>query len=300
MKEEELITVFEELALVYENLKAEVIVSEVQENSKSEIDFLIRNNSTFSRSYRRDVLNIEKLEEENTLLLNLSRNGIYDSLPEGVFHSKRENEKGRSYTAKRKKYKEEEKSARTFFSPIENEFFFQRLKIEKKERDLLENFYSLKDDLLTDFWKINKAIPKAYILKLVKLLPYSYKIAGNLELTRLSLEKILNVDVQFNKKLESEVSLKNQERNQLGVDFVTQSKSSTIFQPFLEVIIGPIKEKQIDEYIKKDGILKFVNVFYDYFIPLELDVITKFLVDKKEGFVLSKEQGPTMGISTII
>ncbi len=300
MKTEELINVFEELASVYENLKAEVLVSEIQENSTSEINFLINNSSTFSRSYRRDVINVEKLEEEHALLLNLSRNGIYDSLPEGVFHSKRESKKGVSYTAKRKKYKKEEKHARAFFSPIENEFFYQRLKIEKKERDLLENFYSLKDDLLIDFWKIDKEIPKSYILKLIKLLPYSYKIAGNLELTRLSLEKILNVKVQFNKKLESEVSIKDQKRNQLGVDFITQSKSSAIFQPFLEVVIGPIKENQIDEYIKKDGILKFVNVFYDYFIPLELDVTTKFSVAKKEGFVLNEEECPTMGISTII
>ncbi len=299
METEEFINVFEELTSVYENLKAEVIVSEVLRNSNSEIDFLIHNNSTFSRSYRRDVINIEKLEEERALLLNLSRNGIYDSLPEGVFHSKGQ-PKEDSYTAKRKRFKNEEKSARAFFSPIENELFNQRLNIEKKERHLLENFYSLKDDLLIDFWKIDKGIPKSYILKLIKLLPYTYKIAGDLELTRLSLEKILNVDVQFNKKLESEVSVKKQERKQLGIDFVTQSKNSSIFQPFLEVVVGPIKEIEIDEYIKNDGVLKFINVFYDYFIPLELDVITKFSVDKKEGFVLSEERHPTMGISTII
>lgn len=299
MKADEIQSIFEELASVYENLKAEVLVSEVQENSKEEIDFLINNKSTFSRSYRRDVIDVEKFEED-TLLLNLSRNGIYDSLPEGLFHSQREVNRQSSYTAKRKKYKDEEKEARAFFSPIENEFFHQRLKIEKNERDLLENFYSLNDDLLIDFWKINKSIPKAYILKLVKLLPYSYKVSGNLELTRLSLKKILNVEVQFSKKMESKVFQEKGEKKQLGLDFVTQSKNSSVFQPFLEVLIGPIKEEEIEEYIKKDGILKFINVFYDYFIPLELDVVTKFLVDKKRGFVLSEEQSPTMGISTII
>lgn len=300
MKAEEIQTVFEELASVYENLRAEVLVSEVQENTKEEIDFLINNKSTFSRSYRRDVIDVERFEED-TLLLNLSRNGIYDSLPEGLFHSQREQNRQSSYTAKRKKYKDEEKEARAFFSPIENEFFHQRLKIEKNERDLLESFYSLKDDLLIDFWKIDKSIPKAYILKLVKLLPYSYKISGNLELTRLSLEKVLNEKVQFNKKMKNEIEQEERgEKSQLGVGFVTQSKNSSVFQPFLEVIVGPIKEREIEKYIRKDGILKFINVFYDYFIPLELDVVTKFLVDKKEGFVLNEAQSPTMGISTII
>ncbi len=299
MKEKEIQSIFEELASAYENLKAEVLVSEVQENSKGEIDFLINNKSTFSRSYRRDVIDVEKFEED-TLLLNLSRNGIYDSLPEGFFHSDREINKQSSHTAKRKKYKDEEKDARAFFSPIENEFFHQRLKIEKNERNLLENFYSLNDDLLIDFWKINKNIPKAYILKLVKLLPHSYKVAGNLELTRLSMEKMLNVKVQFNKKMESKVLREKEERSRLGVDFVTQSKNSAVFQPFLEVLVGPIKEDDIEKYIRKDGISKFINVFYDYFIPLELDVVTKFLVDKKEGFVLNEKQSPTMGISTII
>jgi len=178
METDDLKSVFDELISVYQNLRAEVIVAEVEAASENKIDFLINNKSAFSRSYRRDVINVEVLEELDLLALNLSRNSIYDSLPEGLFHSSKAAKK-MSYAAKRKKYKEEESDARAFFSPIENEFFIQRLNIEKNERTLLENFYSLKDDFLIDFWKINKAIPKAYILKLIKILPFSFKIAGD-------------------------------------------------------------------------------------------------------------------------
>ncbi|WP_346882970.1 hypothetical protein [uncultured Algibacter sp.] len=301
MKADELTDILKELTSFYENIKAEVIVSEVQINSEIDIDFLIKNSSTFSRSYRRDVLDVERLEhDDNALLLKLSRNGIYDSLPERLFHSDKDKNKQTSYTAKRKRYKEEEKDARSFFSPIENEFFFQRVKIEKSERDLLDNYYNVKDDFLIDFWKINKEIPRDYIIKLIKLLPYGYKIAGDLELTRLSLEKILNIDIKFSKKFESKVSLKKNEQNQLGVNFVSDSKNSPVYQPYLEVAIGPIKQDNTEEYIRKNGILKFIDVFCSYFIPIELDVVTKILVNKTVGFVLNKEQNPTIGISTII
>ncbi len=300
METNDLKSVFDELISVYQNIKAEVIVAEVQESSENEVDFLIKNKSSFSRSYRRDVINVEVLDELDLIALNLSRNGIYDSLPEGLFHSKKDSKKTLSYAAKRKKYKEEENDARSFFGPIENEFFNQRLNIEKNERVLLENFYSLKDDFLVDFWKINKEIPKAFILKLIKILPFSFKIAGDLELSRLCLQKILDENITFKKKFDSKSSSEENEYNELGVNFITHSKETKVFHPYLEVEIGPVEEDRINEYLKKDGILKFINTFYDYFMPLELEVVTKFIVNNKEGFVISDANNPLVGISTRI
>jgi len=160
MKNDELSSVFEELVSLFDNLKAEIIVTEVQKNTNNDISFLIQNQSSFSRSFRRDIINISHLKDNDNIQLNLSRNGLYDSLPEGLFHAHEESKKNLSFSAKRKRYKDEEKDARRFFSPIESEFFNQRLNIEANERDILSNFYDLKDDFLIDFWKIDKVIPK--------------------------------------------------------------------------------------------------------------------------------------------
>ncbi len=306
MKAEALESIFTELIAVYENLKAEVLIAEIQENSSATADdFVIANKSTFSRPYRRDIIKVDNLINEDRLTLNLSRNGLYDTLPEGLFHVPKSNSDSSSYIEHRKIVKKEEQNARSFFSPLENEFFYQRLRIECNERELLDDFYNLNDDFLIDFWNIAGQIPEAYILKLIKLLPHSHKISGDFELTRMCLEKILDEKVTFKKKFENtmrvndseEKDLRNREL-QLGVDSVLNGSNHTILSPALKVTIGPVSEKNINKYLKKDGVIKFINTFYDYFIPMEVDVITEFTLINKDGFLLDATNSPIMGIST--
>jgi hypothetical protein len=304
MKNESIKIIFDELTPIYQDLKAEILIAEIQEKTDLlEDDFLIKNRSTFSRSYRRDIISVKNNVDKDWLTLNLSRNGLYDHLPEGLFHS-RKSSKATSYAAYRTKQKKQEKDARLFFAPIENEFFQQKLNIEKNERKLLYNFSNLKDDFLLDFWNIDCEMPKEFALKLIKILPFSHKIAGDYELTRLSLEKILGVNVKFTRKLRNTLKVKRnrkkQKEHQLGIDMVLNSPDKEIFYPYIEAEIGPIHETKIARYLTKDGILKFIEKFYDYFVPLEMEVDTKFVVVKEDGFVLSNSESPIIGISTKI
>jgi hypothetical protein len=300
--------IFTELISVYENLKAEVVIAEIQEKSKlSSEDFVIANKSTFSRPYRRDIISVDNLLNEDKITFNLSRNGIYDTLPEGLFHVPKGNQDANAYISRRKIVKQEEQDARAFFAPFENEFFYQKLNVENRERELLDNFYNLNDDFLIDFWQIDREIPKDYILKLIKLLPFSHEISGNFELTRLCLQEILSEEVLFKRKYENELNKEDKNKKvkrrngfQLGVDSVLETKKSMVLSPKLEVTIGPISEKKINNYLKKDGVLKFINTFYDYFVPMEIEVSTKFVVSNDNGFVLDDSNGVIMGISTEI
>lgn len=300
MKNDELSSVFEELVSLFDNLKAEIIVTEVQKNTNNDISFLIQNQSSFSRSFRRDIINITHLKDNDNIQLNLSRNGLYDSLPEGLFHAHEESQKNLSFSAKRKRYKDEEKDARRFFSPIESEFFNQRLNIEANERNILSNFYDLEDDFLIDFWKIDKVIPKKYVLKLIKLLPYCFKISGDLELTRLSLENILNYNVEFNLKYSSHLKTNTETELKLGVNLITEAEETELLQPYLEVKIGPINPSEIDDFIGNKGVQEFLNAFYSYFIPLELEVTTKYIVAKTNNFILNEHKSSSLGLSTSI
>ena len=304
MKAEVLESIFTELIAVYENLKAEVLIAEIQENSEFQPnDFVISNRSAFSRPYRRDIINVDDQVNEDKLTLNLSRNGLYDTLPEGLFHVPKSDSS--SYIEHRKIVKEEEENARSFFSPLENEFFYQRLRIERNERELLDDFYNLNDDFLIDFWNIADQIPEDYVLKLIKLLPHSHKISGDFELTRMCLEKILDEKVTFKKKFENTMSVNDSEDKdprkeelQLGVDSVLNGNKNTVLSPTLKVIIGPVSEQNINKYLKRDGVIKFINTFYDYFIPMEVDVVTEFTLINKDGFLLDVTNSPLMGIST--
>ncbi len=288
-----------ELTSVFDNLRAEVIIAEIEENRNESYDYLIKNDSSFTRSYKRDIIDVKQNEEKDFHIFNLSRNGLYDSLPEGFFHGRPS--KGQSFVAQRAKYKEEEKQARLLFSPLENEFFNQRLQIEKNERNLLSQFYTLKDDFLIDFWNIDIEIPKEYLLKLVKLLPFAFKIAGDLELTRLCLQEILGVDVSFKKKLSADiVENLDEDNNMLGIDMVLPSLEPEVFTLTVEAVIGPIDNSEVESYLKKDGVLKFVNIFYEYFMPVDIDVFTKIIANSKNGFSLDENEESILGVSTVV
>ena len=49
----------------------------------------------------------------------LSRNGLYDALPQGIFHKSVGIDTKLSYSEIRQKNKKEEKDARGFFAPLE-------------------------------------------------------------------------------------------------------------------------------------------------------------------------------------
>lgn len=294
-----------ELESLYDNVKAEVVISEIQQTTiLSEKDFVIHNESTFSRPYRRDIIEVDPLASEHKLTLHLSRNGIYDTLPEGFFHVPKANDDATNYLSRRKKFQEEEKEARAFFAPLENEFFYQKLQIEKNERSLLDDFYRLNDSFLIEFWDLDPTIPEAYKLKLIKLLPYSYKITGNFELTRRCLEEIIEVPVSLKESYTNNQDVVLQQTKskgiQLGVDMILDSQKNAILYPQLEVQIGPIPIEEIDNYLKKDGVQNFITIFYEYFVPIEIEVITTFTVTNEEGFKLNTENAPIMGISTQI
>ncbi|MUH34697.1 hypothetical protein D9O36_02480 [Zobellia amurskyensis] len=301
-------SIFTELSSVYENLRAETIIAEIQENSEATIsDFVIANKGTFSRAYRRDIINIDDVLHDNKLTINLSRNGLYDILPEGLFHVPHVSNGTESYTAKRKVVKQEEQDARLFFAPLENEFFYQRLQVEQNEKSMLNNFYNLKDDFLINFWSLDINIPHCYILKIIKLLPYSHKIVGDLELTRLCLEKILEEKVSFKRRNIGKTKNTSEDSKehskdifQLGVNSVLEGNSYEVLSPLLEVIIGPIQQDKISLYSKTNGVSRFIDTFYDYFLPMELETDTIITVKKEVGFVLNDTLNPLMGISTYL
>ena len=270
--------VYRELITAYQNLKAEVLVTEILENSTTElIDIDIFNQSTFSRSYRRDVIGF-KIDsysgKTDKLQFNIARNGLYDTLPEGLFHDPVTSKDNLSYVELHQKHKKEEKDARSFFSPLENEFFTQRVAIERNERELINEFTNLKTDFLLKFWKLDPEIPIEYSIKLLQLLPYAHKISGEIELTALSLEKILDEKVSILKKYKTiNENINNQSTNKLGVDLVLEVTETVISYPYWEIIIEPLDEKYIDKYIA-NGIAKKIYMIDNQYFKYDSSAIS--------------------------
>ena len=280
-------------------------MSEILESSEAELsDFTIHNSSNFKRPFRRDILdhkNSLSSINDYTLNLNLTRNGIYDSLPEGVFHdSSSAAFKGLSYQKKREKQKNEEKEARKFFQPIENEIFNQYVAIEKTERKLINRFSDIQNKFLLDFWKIDPSLPSEFVMKLIKLLPYVHKISGNLELTALCLQNIIGEKVEMIKTTVSySHTAKAETSHQLGVNMVLEVEESTILCPAVKVHIGPVKSTSIFRFVEGTSWMRFIDLFYEYFLPMEMEAKTVFNSSPEDSsFILSDTEPALMGLNT--
>lgn len=302
MKPEELEDILDELKSFHADINAEVIVSEILANtSLDQEDIIVKYQSTFKRSFRRDILDFGPLVDD-TLPISLSRNGLYDQLPEGLFHKVEKNNSKSSFSEMRKTFKEEEKDARHFFSPFENEFFHQQLNIEKNEQALTQNVLALKDDFFKDFWKIDENIPSEFLQKLFKFLPHSAKIVGDIDLARICLEKLIEKEVSIRIINHSKPKKKDQSSQGqcLGKDFTLDSEHESTLFPTLEVEISVEDYASLDSELKDNRLLNVANVFYNYFFPLEYEIKTKFIVKQKNQFTLSLTHQPIVGITTQI
>ncbi len=301
MNSEKLNKIIAFLLKYHRKIKTEVLIAELQDNAGLKNgDYTVSNQSTFTRAYGGDLKTARLGVDNDKISIELARNGLYDILPEGLFHQQAISKSTKSYIERRKVIKEEEQSSRSFFSPIENEFFFQRLQIEQNERALLNGFGHLKNDFLFDFWKISPEIPKTYAIRLITLLPFCHKIAGDIELTRISLEKILDEKVQIKRASELLTNDENPVETgfRLGHDTVLESEDYGIRVPSLEFNIGPILTKNIDWYLNEFKLYEFLEVFYNYFVPMEMEVKTNLIIDNASDFLLGETNNSILGFSS--
>jgi len=270
---------------IFYDIKAEALIADLIENGLEGEDIITIQKGTFKRRYARDIDSTKELKFANgqkVIGFNLNRDGLYDSLPEGLFHEKTDKSLKESdkISEESKKLKAEEKAVREFFLPFENEIFFQRVQLELEERKVLSRFNeNLFDDIYPEFWNLDKSLNKKYISRMVLLLHFSHRIAGNCVLTEKCLETILEekvsvrivrtMDLQNGKIDKSATSVKNclLGVSELGIDFICGDKFDHLGKT-MEFNIGPLKNSNIDEYLENGTVPKFLKCFFNYFIEV--------------------------------
>ncbi len=209
-------------------------------------------------------------------------------------------------TKEYKQRKQEEKEARIFFSPLENEFILQKTFIELIERNL---FFELNDNILkcygAEFLNVDEELPDSIISKITSLLPYFSKIAGNISLASKCLSLILDVGITteelFEEKIEDRSERPGIGSMQLGVTS-TLGKSFLPDFPLIKFIIGPVKKHQVVHYLDTGLYNGFIKNFYDFFLPFNVEPVTEIILEKEEfNFKLSPlAEDARLGFTTVL
>lgn len=298
------------------DIKAEVIIADLLENGMGQQDFIIVPDGLFRRRYKKDVTHADTIElnnDQHLLEVHLTREGLYDSLPEALFHSTAEENLNSGHDMARlsKKQKMEEKACRNFFLPFENEIFRQKVQLELSERKVLHQFSeNLFNDIFPEFWNLDRTLPGILVSRLMLFLHYSYRIAGDIDLTAQALETILdekvsarwmeNIPTEWPEFTGFQVASSVLGSSSLGKDLVCGDHSAEQF-PCLEFTIGPLRNSQIEDYLENGPIDRFLSVFFGYFVPMEVIPVKK--IKGKAGrneFTLNPDPPVFLGYDTII
>lgn len=284
------------------DLKAETFTAHLLEDN---VALDINLSDYFKRRFSKDITQIgEDKEDGEKLELHLSRRSFYNIFPERFFHTSYSSTPFvETMLADYKNRKLEEELARKFFKPLEAEFFMQRVAIEKDEDKTFQSLGS--PDLvefLADLWNIDADIPKKMAAKILKTMPFMYKIAGNLPLLQRILQNIIEEKVAVEQGFVSIDYPSEDAPWQLGVNMATAGQPKTFLPKYTFTIKDIERPEAIEDYLPNGRITSVVKFFLEHTLPFESDFEINFTVaEPKTKFVLSeKVYEGRLGISATI
>jgi len=280
------------------DLRLEVILTELLTQGYEFDDFLVRPVGLFARRYRRDLGEVyeEPFERRHRpvvrTVLEVHREGLYDALPQQVFHQPGTGAGQAASIAAMvedsRAQRRKEKATRLFFAPFEQEFFRFRVGIEQEEQryftSLATHWYN---ELLARFWGLAEAgLPPTVLTNLLYLLPLAHSIVGDLERTRHCFESVLGQAVHLRVLPPQRLPLPAPAATALptsgtlghlalGRDFVLGGDYQETL-PALEISLQDLTVPELEAYLTNEWPAKALALLCEYFIAFETDVVLRY------------------------
>ncbi|MGS2740400.1 hypothetical protein [Sinomicrobium sp. M5D2P17] len=302
--------VFEELQDIPSfDLKAELLFEVLMRRKIQEKDITVIPQGNFFRKFSKDVMQVElDMNHADMWHFKVSRDGFYDILPEGITHNYRTRSRSEDPVEEYKKRKREEKEARYFFNPLENEFFRFRHEIEKYESDFFRdiNAYGL-SDVIRMILGVSGKVPDELLVKMFFLLMRQKNyVSRNTEDVRKGLEAIIGEKVKvISKNVKLEQVFDPYEKTDdmlLGINTTLVSKEEIYLKKY-HFVIGPLKDsKKLLEYVNKGQMESFLEAFFHLFLPCQVQFSYQLMLNDDDRLFRLNETlyQSRLGISTVI
>lgn len=292
------------------DLKTEVILADMVEDGISLDDVVVVPAGAFRRSVGRDLDGVEWFEtskgRKRWLRLTVNRDGLYDLLPEGVFHQPTTNDPLRTKEATLREMKiqqQREQAARQFFLPLEQEFYRQRIRLELEERryQLDTDAVEISDHVLVQFWNLPNFLDTNQVKSVLYLLPMLHQFTGDLDRMALCLEQVLDqrVSLQQQAPVTEEIQITNSASEtdgvgllgdwQLGINTVLNGVYCDVM-PSIRLTIHITQPDRIMSYLPGGRQRQVVEWFNRYLFPMETSVTITLDIDIDDpGFGLTDD-----------
>lgn len=284
------------------DLKAEVIAASLIQKGIHPDQLIIQPKGNAQRAYRKDVSAFYTLlsDYDNTeyLYLETHRDGFYDALPENIFHqpTRGRTEKNKFEVIDEiKKHRAEEKSARKFFLPLEQEYTYLKALLHLLEDDFEKNSDNSRlINVFAEHWPILKKLDTNHAYIFLRIVPLIHTIRNNFELASKTISLIVGVPVEIllhkPGKIDARSFLFDLGGCVLGMD---STVGADVFdgEYDLKINIGPLKENELPEFITGGKYETIIDELLDYFIGANYLYHKEILIDELEkNFTLAPEK----------
>ena len=297
------------------DFKAEAVAVNLLKYYRAVSNIFIERIGINDRAYLKDIKSISSSYlgfDEEVITIETYREGVYDYLPEGLFHppslsTSRKNVE--SVVKEIRKQKKVEEDARKFFRPFELEIFFTEISSLLKEYDF--DIASDTDTLLetiSELWPLLNMLDKQSAYIFIHILPFFHQIRGDKRWFERCMTAFLQVPVEvtFTPNVVDDIGKDDDSmllgNSSLGVTYITSGKHMDGQRNWV-VNIGPIPYSDVKKYIPGNPFRKVLQALYDYFLPVSVDVEENFITEKKDySFLLEDDERNTcrLGYSTFL
>jgi type VI secretion system protein ImpH len=277
------------------DFKAEVIAAEMVEHGLNADRILILLSGGSKRTYRSDVTSVEDefsdYDHKEYTIVKTSREGIYDMLPEGLFHqpTPHKNAKTEKEIIKSiKQRRQEETNARKFFLPFETAINFLRMQMALYENRLdKRSHYNDLINIFSERWEIFRYLNTRQSNIFILLIPILHNLRDDFKAVETILEAmfILPVKISLQPQLSQrpkEPSLSMLGDNFLGIDLTTGNTNYDEGDNEIHINITCSKNKILQQFMPGGNNAKVLQLLCDYLLPVHLDAVTIFEVDAEE------------------
>lgn len=294
--------------------RVEAVAANILKFYNEDANIVIKRIGLNDRAYLKDIKGISTylhdLNEED-VIIETYREGIYDYMPEGIFHPPSlgiSSKNVDSVVREMRKQKLVEEDARKFFQPFELEFFYTHVSALLKESEFDSES---KTDSLLDFaielWPVLQKIEPESAKILVNVLPFMHEVRGNKAWIERFLSAFLKVPVEIlfipntiaaQDDIDGITALGNA---RLGITLIPMGKHMDGDRNW-QINIGTIPYDELQNYVPGSTFRKLLTEIYDFFVPVSVKVYEKFITEKDpHSFVItSGKETSRLGYSTFI
>jgi hypothetical protein len=299
------------------DFKAEVIAAELVDNGIPLDRVLILMLGGAKRPYRKDVEEIideiSAYDHKEYTLVKTHKEGIYDMLPQGLFHSPTVPKSAHTENDildAMKKHHIEEANARKFFLPFEASVNDLRIQMALRENRLDKRLDSSDMiDIFIDHWEIFKWLDERQANVFLHVLPLIHELRDDHRAAETIFELLFLLPVQITLRASQPIHpdkpiFSSFNDAVLGINFTTGNNVFYTGEDEINIAIGPMESGTLQQFIGGGNNEKILELLCDYLMPVHLDINLEYkLIDADRTTRLADGQNAfnsTLGQSTFL